>query len=138
MLKRLLSQAVCHPTLTSAVMLQAASAYYMAKKIVRLTTAIGETVNNDPDVSDLLKAREAAYTAFLSPDLRYPDTLLEVAFYPVLPVLNKPHICGVPEAVVPMAALTPVHRPDYLQAAWLSCLYAAHLTLLGHFLHDIS
>ncbi len=34
---------------------QAASAYYMAKKIVRLTTAIGETVNNDPDVSDLLK-----------------------------------------------------------------------------------
>jgi hypothetical protein len=27
----------------------------MAKKIVRLTTAIGETVNNDPDVSDLLK-----------------------------------------------------------------------------------
>ena len=27
----------------------------MAKKIIRLTTAIGETVNNDPDVSDLLK-----------------------------------------------------------------------------------
>lgn len=34
---------------------KAASAYYMAKKIVRLVTAIGETVNNDPDVGDLLK-----------------------------------------------------------------------------------
>ncbi|KAK9840953.1 hypothetical protein WJX81_002313 [Elliptochloris bilobata] len=34
---------------------KAASAYYMAKKIIRLTTAIGETVNSDPDVSDLLK-----------------------------------------------------------------------------------
>ena len=34
---------------------KAASAYYMAKKIVRLVTAIGETVNNDPEVGDLLK-----------------------------------------------------------------------------------
>ena len=64
--KRSLSQAEFHPALTSAVMPQAASAYYMAKKIVRLTTAIGETVNNDPDVSDLLKVREAACNAFLS------------------------------------------------------------------------
>ena len=63
-----------HPTLPystllwhhPALMPQAASAYYMAKKIVRLTTAIGETVNNDPDVSDLLKVREAACYAFLS------------------------------------------------------------------------
>ena len=34
----------------------------MAKKIIRLTTAIGETVNNDPDVSDLLKV-SAHYAA---------------------------------------------------------------------------
>ena len=34
---------------------KAASAYYMAKKIIRLITAVGETVNNDPDVGDLLK-----------------------------------------------------------------------------------
>jgi Carbohydrate phosphorylase len=36
---------------------KAASAYYMAKKIVKLVNAIGETVNNDPDVGDLLKVR---------------------------------------------------------------------------------
>ena len=35
----------------------------MAKKIVRLTTAIGETVNNDPDVSDLLKVLSPRSTA---------------------------------------------------------------------------
>ena len=34
---------------------KAASAYYMAKKIVRLVTAVGDVVNNDPDVGDLLK-----------------------------------------------------------------------------------
>lgn len=34
---------------------KAASAYYMAKKIVRLVTAVGEVVNNDSDVGDLLK-----------------------------------------------------------------------------------
>lgn len=34
---------------------KAASAYYMAKKIVALINAIGKTVNNDPDVGDLLK-----------------------------------------------------------------------------------
>lgn len=34
---------------------KAASAYYMAKKIVKLVNAIGKTVNNDPDVGDLLK-----------------------------------------------------------------------------------
>jgi starch phosphorylase len=34
---------------------KAASAYYMAKKIVKLVNAVGETVNNDPDVGDLLK-----------------------------------------------------------------------------------
>ena len=34
---------------------KAASAYYMAKKIVRLVTAVGEVVNNDSEVGDLLK-----------------------------------------------------------------------------------
>ncbi|KAL4434792.1 hypothetical protein ABPG77_005319 [Micractinium sp. CCAP 211/92] len=34
---------------------KAASAYYMAKKIVGLILSISETVNNDPDVGDLLK-----------------------------------------------------------------------------------
>lgn len=34
---------------------KAASAYYMAKKIVALVNAISSTINNDPDVGDLLK-----------------------------------------------------------------------------------
>ncbi len=34
---------------------KAASAYYMAKKIVALINAISKTVNNDPEVGDLLK-----------------------------------------------------------------------------------
>ena len=34
---------------------KAASAYYMAKKIVALVNAISATINNDPDVGDLLK-----------------------------------------------------------------------------------
>lgn len=34
---------------------KAASAYYMAKKIVGLILSISETVNNDPEVGDLLK-----------------------------------------------------------------------------------
>ena len=33
---------------------KAASAYVAAKKIVRLITAVGAVVNNDPDVGDLL------------------------------------------------------------------------------------
>ena len=36
---------------------KAASAYYMAKKMIRLVTAVGEVVNNDPDVGDLLKVQ---------------------------------------------------------------------------------
>ena len=39
---------------------KAASAYYMAKKIVRLINAVGAVVNADPEVGDLLKARAAA------------------------------------------------------------------------------
>jgi len=35
---------------------KAASAYYMAKKIVRLINRVGSVVNNDPEVKDLLKA----------------------------------------------------------------------------------
>ena len=34
---------------------KAASAYYMAKKIVRLISRVGTVVNADPDVKDLLK-----------------------------------------------------------------------------------
>ncbi len=34
---------------------KAASAYYMAKKIVALVNAVSKTVNNDPEVGDLLK-----------------------------------------------------------------------------------
>ena len=34
---------------------KAASAYYMAKKMIKLVTAVGEVVNNDKDVGDLLK-----------------------------------------------------------------------------------
>ena len=34
---------------------KAASAYYMAKKMIRLVTAVGEVVNNDQEVGDLLK-----------------------------------------------------------------------------------
>lgn len=34
---------------------KAASAYYMAKKIVALVNAIAKTINNDPEVGDLLK-----------------------------------------------------------------------------------
>jgi starch phosphorylase len=34
---------------------KAASAYYAAKKIVKLVNAVGKVVNNDPDVGDLLK-----------------------------------------------------------------------------------
>ena len=34
---------------------KAASAYYNAKKIVKLVNAVGKTVNNDPEVGDLLK-----------------------------------------------------------------------------------
>ena len=36
---------------------KAASAYYMAKKIVRLINRVGMVVNKDPDVKDLLKVR---------------------------------------------------------------------------------
>jgi glycogen phosphorylase len=34
---------------------KAASAYDMAKRIIRLVTAVGEKVNNDPDTKDLLR-----------------------------------------------------------------------------------
>ena len=34
---------------------KAASAYVMAKKMIKLITAVGDVVNKDPDVGDLLK-----------------------------------------------------------------------------------
>lgn len=48
---------------------KAASAYYMAKKIVKLVNAVGKTVNNDPDVGDLLKVRYLARCAAWSEHL---------------------------------------------------------------------
>ena len=42
---------------------KAASAYYMAKKMIRLVTAVGEVVNNDSEVGDLLKVRSATAQA---------------------------------------------------------------------------
>ena len=36
---------------------KAASAYYMAKKMIKLVTAVGEVVNKDKDVGDLLKVQ---------------------------------------------------------------------------------
>ena len=49
---------------------KAASAYYMAKKMIRLVTAVGDVVNNDPDVGDLLKVGLGCYlrhSVFLPP-----------------------------------------------------------------------
>ena len=44
---------------------KAASAYYMAKKMIKLITAVGDVVNKDKDVGDLLKViyHPTAYTA---------------------------------------------------------------------------
>ena len=53
---------------------KAASAYYMAKKIVRLVTAVGEVVNNDPDVGDLLKVETSRFEICN----RYSSTVLLV------------------------------------------------------------
>jgi glucan phosphorylase len=46
---------------------KAASAYYMAKKIVHLVTSVGRVVNNDPDVKDLLKVTPFSSTPSASP-----------------------------------------------------------------------
>ncbi len=57
---------------------KAASAYYMAKKIVRLVTAVGDVVNNDPDVGDLLKV------PLLSPVLSASLTISRTGSFPRL------------------------------------------------------
>ena len=43
---------------------KAASAYYMAKKMIKLVTAVGEVVNKDKDVGDLLKVCRMQYNKY--------------------------------------------------------------------------
>lgn len=43
---------------------KAASAYYMAKKMIKLVTAVGEVVNKDKDVGDLLKVSRMQYNSY--------------------------------------------------------------------------
>lgn len=47
---------------------KAASAYYMAKKMIKLITAVGDVVNKDPDVGDLLKVTYGMLVSVKLPD----------------------------------------------------------------------
>lgn len=58
---------------------KAASAYYMAKKMIKLITAVGSVVNNDPDVGDLLKVLQLFHLLCI----KFPQ--LPVHCYCVLP-----------------------------------------------------
>ena len=62
---------------------KAASAYYMAKKMIRLVTAVGEVVNNDPDVGDLLKVGPAPSYAGLWQTEAWPAA--RCAAHPTVP-----------------------------------------------------
>ena len=62
---------------------KAASAYYMAKKIVRLVTAVGEVVNNDSDVGDLLKVEQPSLPCQFKPS-KYIKPLYFCCHYSIL------------------------------------------------------
>ena len=79
---------------------KAASAYYMAKKIVKLITAVGEVVNTDPDVGDLLKVGYPCWkvpTGKCYPLSRLPTGLHEEVdvWYALKYVLLREHTGGV-------------------------------------------
>lgn len=70
--------------------LQAAPGYHTAKMIIRLITAIGEVVNNDPVVGDRLKV------IFLE---NYRVTLAEKGNYPYTAALLFPLSLSLPKSL---------------------------------------
>ena len=70
---------------------KAASAYYMAKKIVRLISRVGTVVNNDPDVKDLLK---------VSPLLRNQQSVIPQSCLATRP-RSTIHVAGISNVACP-------------------------------------